>query len=137
MSGRKTNEKKEATRNKFSSQLFLPQPAVDYIIFFSSKINSTFINKCQEEKQMKKKEATRNKFSSQLFLPQPTIGYIIFFSSKINSTFIKLFQNLLDWASHMIPNIHWSWIHRYCRLGQEVACWLQCWKNSAGFVWPI
>ena len=24
---------------------------------------------------------------------------------------------------------------RHCGLGQEVACWFQCWKNSTGFVW--
>ena len=22
-------------------------------------------------------------------------------------------------------------------LGQEVACWFQCWKNSTGFVWLV
>ena len=22
-------------------------------------------------------------------------------------------------------------------LGQEVACWFQCWENSADFVWPV
>ena len=29
------------------------------------------------------------------------------------------------------------WPMRRCGLGQEVACWFQCWKNSASFVWSI
>ena len=24
-----------------------------------------------------------------------------------------------------------------CGLGQEVACWFQCWENSIGFLWPV
>ena len=27
----------------------------------------------------------------------------------------------------------WIWSTRHCGLGQEVACWFQCWKNSAQF----
>ena len=26
----------------------------------------------------------------------------------------------------------WIWSMRHCRLGQAVACWFQCWKNSTG-----
>ena len=29
------------------------------------------------------------------------------------------------------------WPMRRCGLGQEVACWFQCWKNSVSFVWSI
>ena len=32
---------------------------------------------------------------------------------------------------------NWIWSTRHCGLGQEVACWFQCWKNSTGFVWPV
>ena len=33
----------------------------------------------------------------------------------------------------------WTWIGstRNCRLGQEVASWFQCRKNSTRFVWPV
>ena len=31
----------------------------------------------------------------------------------------------------------WIWSTRHFRLGREVACWFQCWKNSTGFVWPV
>ena len=31
----------------------------------------------------------------------------------------------------------WMWSMRHCGLGQEVACWLQCWKSSTGFVWRV
>ena len=31
----------------------------------------------------------------------------------------------------------WIWPIRHCRLGQEVACWMQCWKSSAYFVWLV
>ena len=26
---------------------------------------------------------------------------------------------------------------RHCGLGQEMACWIKCWKNSAGSVWSV
>ena len=29
----------------------------------------------------------------------------------------------------------WIWSTRHCGLGQEVACWFQCWKNSTRFNW--
>ena len=31
----------------------------------------------------------------------------------------------------------WIWSTRLCRLGQEMACWFQCWKKSNGFVWSM
>ena len=31
----------------------------------------------------------------------------------------------------------WIWSTRHCGLGQEVACWCQCWENSASFVWLV
>ena len=27
----------------------------------------------------------------------------------------------------------WIWSTRHCGLGQELACWFQCWENSTGF----
>ena len=30
-----------------------------------------------------------------------------------------------------------GWNQRHCGLGQEVACWFQCWENSTGFNWPV
>ena len=130
MSGRKTNEKKKLQEINFPLNCFFLSQLLIISFFSPPRLTQHLLTNVREKNRWKKKEATRNKFSSQLFLPQPTIYYIIFFSSKINWTFIKLFQNLLDWASHMIPNIHWSWRHRYCGLGQEVARWFQCWKNS-------
>ena len=29
----------------------------------------------------------------------------------------------------------WIWSMRHCGLGQEVACWFQCWKNSTQLNW--
>ena len=31
----------------------------------------------------------------------------------------------------------WIWSTRHYGLGQEVACWFQCWKKSTCFVWPV
>ena len=31
----------------------------------------------------------------------------------------------------------WNWPTRHCRLGQEVACWFQCSKNSTCFLWLV
>ena len=31
----------------------------------------------------------------------------------------------------------WIWSTRLCRVGQEMACWFQCWKKSTGFVWSM
>ena len=31
----------------------------------------------------------------------------------------------------------WIWPTRHRGLGQEAACWFQCWKNSTSFVWPV
>ena len=31
----------------------------------------------------------------------------------------------------------WIWPMRHCGLGQEMACWFQCWKNSTCFVWKV
>ena len=31
----------------------------------------------------------------------------------------------------------WIWPTRHCRLGQEVACWYQCWKISTIFIWLV
>ena len=31
----------------------------------------------------------------------------------------------------------WIWSTRHCELGQNVAFWFQCWKNSNGFVWHV
>ena len=37
----------------------------------------------------------------------------------------------LIWATTRIGFWTWIWSLRHCRLGQKVACWFQCWKNSA------
>ena len=29
------------------------------------------------------------------------------------------------------------WYTGHCELGQGVACWFQCWKNSTGFTWLV
>ena len=31
----------------------------------------------------------------------------------------------------------WIWSTWHWGLGQEVACWFQCWKNSTGFIWQV
>ena len=37
-------------------------------------------------------------------------------------------------ATTRIGFLTWIWSVRYCGLGQEVACWFQCCKNSTGFI---
>ena len=38
-------------------------------------------------------------------------------------------------ATNRIGFWTWIWSTRHCDVGQEVACWFQCWKNSPSFVW--
>ena len=40
-------------------------------------------------------------------------------------------------ATTWIGFLIWIWSMRHSGLGQEVACWFQCWKNSTVFFWPV
>ena len=31
----------------------------------------------------------------------------------------------------------WIWPSRHCGLGQKLACWFQCWKDSTPFIWLV
>ena len=46
---------------------------------------------------------------------------------------LQVWSSIWSVATARIGFWTWIWSTRYCGLGQEVACWFQCWKNSAGF----
>ena len=44
--------------------------------------------------------------------------------------------NVIIWSVATTRIGFWTWIW-HSRLGQEVACSFQCWKNSTNFIWPV
>ena len=46
---------------------------------------------------------------------------------------LQVWSSIWSVATARIGFWTWIWSTRYCGLEQEVACWFQCWKNSAGF----
>ena len=51
-----------------------------------------------------------------------------------NTTLYSNWSGIWYVATTWIGFWTWIWSVRHCGLGQEVACWFQCWKNSTGFV---
>ena len=67
-------------------------------------------------------------------LPDDAISNIAIYAD--DTTFYSVIR-------HLICGNNWNWllnlnlIYESLWTGAEVACWFQCWKNSAGFVWPV
>ena len=61
------------------------------------------------------------------------IGLVLLFSYYILMRISKCDQASDLWQQLELDSEHESDLRHY-RLGQEVACWFQCWENSNGFV---
>ena len=53
--------------------------------------------------------------------------------STLNLIRYLICGSLTTWIDFWI----WIWSKRPGGLGQKVACWFQCWKNSTGFNWLV
>ena len=49
----------------------------------------------------------------------------------------NLWSGIWSVATTRISFWTWIWSTKHSRLKQEVACWIQCWKDSTGFVWLV
>ena len=81
------------------------------------------------------------------FLKAPFLALHFFWYTLV--TFIMMLSEILLYVLMICMcdqvSDHWQQLEfaaelismRHCGLGQEVACWFQCWKNSTGFVWLV
>ena len=47
-----------------------------------------------------------------------------------DTTLLKMWSSIWSVATSKTGLWTWIWSMRQCGLGQDVACWFQCWKNS-------
>ena len=69
-------------------------------------------------------------------LPDDVICNIAIYADD-NTLWFWVWSGIWYVAATRIDFWTWIWFLRHCGLGQEAACWVQCWKNSTGFFWMV
>ena len=68
-------------------------------------------------------------------LPDDGISNIAIYAD--DTILLQMWSGISSVATNKIGFWTWIWTTRHCRLGQEVACWFQCRKNSTRFIWLL